>query len=62
MRLDLSFLLGCATTAFLEFARRDPEGRPPDKQAKAIDTVLEQAEQLGFEFAAEVEGESRGCG
>jgi len=28
-------------------------GYPPDMQAKATETVLEQAEQLGFDFAAE---------
>jgi type I restriction enzyme, R subunit len=28
-------------------------GYPPDLQQQAVDTVLEQAEQLGFEFAAE---------
>jgi len=30
-------------------------GYPPDKQAKAVETVLEQAEQLGWEFAEESE-------
>ncbi len=33
-------------------------GYPPDKQAKAVETVLEQAEQLGWEFAEAEPGEA----